>query len=30
MVHTGEEFALVLEGSLEFIIDGDSFVSGGG
>jgi transcriptional regulator with XRE-family HTH domain len=26
MVHTGEEFALVLEGRLEFIVDGDPFV----
>ena len=25
MVHTGEEFALVLEGSLEFVIDGSAY-----
>jgi uncharacterized cupin superfamily protein len=25
MVHTGEEFALVLEGSLEFVIDGGCY-----
>lgn len=25
MVHTGEEFALVLEGFLEFVVDGDVF-----
>ena len=25
MVHTGEEFAMVLEGSLEFVIDGESY-----
>lgn len=25
MVHTGEEFATVLEGSIEFIIDGDEY-----
>lgn len=25
MVHTGEEFALVLEGSLEFIVDGERY-----
>ncbi len=26
MIHTGEEFALVLEGRLEFIINGDPYV----
>jgi len=26
MVHTGEEFALVLEGRLEFVIEGEGFV----
>ncbi|MEJ2199998.1 MAG: cupin domain-containing protein [Desulfuromonadaceae bacterium] len=26
MVHTGEEFALVLEGSLEFNVDGDTYL----
>ena len=26
MVHTGEEFALVLEGSLEFVIEGEHYV----
>ena len=26
MVHTGEEFALVVEGALEFVIDGDRYV----
>lgn len=26
MVHTGEEFAQVIEGSLEFVIDGDRYV----
>lgn len=26
MVHTGEEFALVMEGCLEFVVDGDSFI----
>jgi transcriptional regulator with XRE-family HTH domain len=25
MVHTGEEFALVIEGSLEFVIDGEHY-----
>jgi len=25
MVHTGEEFALVLEGALEFVIDGSPY-----
>jgi transcriptional regulator with XRE-family HTH domain len=25
MVHTGEEFALILEGSLEFVIEGESY-----
>lgn len=25
MVHTGEEFAMVLEGALEFIIDGEMY-----
>ncbi len=25
MVHTGEEFAMVLEGSLDFIIDGEEY-----
>jgi quercetin dioxygenase-like cupin family protein len=25
MVHTGEEFALVLEGCLEFVIEGQSY-----
>ncbi|OEU72151.1 MAG: XRE family transcriptional regulator [Desulfuromonadales bacterium C00003093] len=30
MVHTGEEFATVLEGSLEFIIDGEKFLLGKG
>ncbi len=25
MLHTGEEFALVLEGSLEFVIDGERY-----
>ncbi len=25
MVHTGEEFAMVLDGSLEFTIDGDEY-----
>ncbi|BCR05023.1 cupin [Desulfuromonas versatilis] len=26
MVHTGEEFALVLKGEMEFVIEGDRFV----
>jgi transcriptional regulator with XRE-family HTH domain len=26
MVHSGEEFALVVEGTLEFIVDGERFV----
>ena len=26
MVHTGEEFAMVLEGCLDFLIEGDEFV----
>ncbi len=26
MVHTGEEFALVMEGSIEFVIDDDHYV----
>jgi XRE family transcriptional regulator, regulator of sulfur utilization len=26
MVHTGEEFAMVLDGEVEFIIDGDHFL----
>jgi transcriptional regulator with XRE-family HTH domain len=30
MVHTGEEFALVLEGRLEFVIDGEHFDVGEG
>ena len=25
MVHTGEEFAMVLEGSLDFLIEGDAY-----
>lgn len=25
MVHSGEEFALVLEGAMEFVVDGDHF-----
>ena len=25
MVHTGEEFALILEGSLELVIDGERY-----
>ncbi|WP_321371701.1 cupin domain-containing protein [uncultured Desulfuromusa sp.] len=25
MVHTGEEFAMVLEGSVDFVIDGEAF-----
>jgi transcriptional regulator with XRE-family HTH domain len=30
MVHTGEEFAMVLDGCLEFIIDGEHFELGKG
>lgn len=30
MVHTGEEFAMVLEGSLEFVIEGERFRLGQG
>jgi len=30
MVHTGEEFAMVLDGSLEFVIEGERFQLGKG
>ena len=30
MVHTGEEFAMVLEGSLDFVIEGEEFHLGKG